>query len=218
MLKLLRKTTVSALAVGLVLLGVPAAAQQAATSAAIPPPSVSKDVNLARAGVYKLDTEHSSMIFRILHQQGISFSTFRMPGLSGNLTWDPVNIEASKVEATVSMNDVLTHVPGFGGEIAYEARFFDAGKFPSAKFVSTVVKRTGPTTGTITGDLTFKGKTYPMTWNTELTGVAKNRAGMTIIGLTATGVMKRSLWGYTSEPGNADEVHFILDLEFDLPA
>jgi len=213
MLSFARVTTLCA-ALAVTVLGVPAVA----LAPAIPPPSVSKDPNLARAGVYTLDAPHSSMIFRILHQQGISFSSFRMPGLSGTLTWDPANIEASKVDATVSMNDVLTHVPGFGGEVAYEPRFFDAAKFPSARFVSTSVRRTSPTTGVITGDLTFKGKTWPMSWNTELMGVTKNRAGMTIIGLTATGVMKRSLWGYTSEPGNADDVHFILDLEFDLPA
>ena len=204
------------------LAGIPAAAQApaapaAAAAAARPPaPVTSHDPKAAAAGVYKLDAEHSSMVVRILHMNGVGFMTFRMPELSGTLNWDPAKIENSKVDATVSMASVFTPVKGFGEEIAGKG-FLESDKWPTARFVSTSIKRTGPTKGMITGDLNFMGQTHPMTLDTEMNGTLKNARGVTIIGLTANGVMDRSKWGFTGQPGDSYDVHFLMDIEFDNP-
>ena len=214
MLSTVRVTTLCA-AVGLVLLGVPAAAQ---APAAPRPPAAKpvKDPAAAPSGAYKLDAEHSSMIFRVEHMFGLSFMTFRMSGLSGTLDWNNAKPEASKVDAVVDMTSVFQPVKGFGEEIAGE-KFFQAAKFPTAHFVSTSIKRTGPTKGVITGDLTFMGQTHPLSIDAEMVGTVKNGRGVNIIGVTGTATMDRSQWGFAAQPDVVNDVHFILDLEFDLP-
>ena len=188
MQSVLRVTTLCA-ALGLACLPAAAQAPAAPAAARAAAPVTSHDPMAAAAGVYKLDAEHSSMVVRILHMNGVGFMTFRMPELSGTLTWNPAKIEDSKVDATVDMTSVFTPVKGFGEEIAGKG-FLESQTWPTARFVSTAIKRTGPTKGLITGDLTFMGQTHPMTLDTEMNGTLKNRAGVTIIGVTATGVMR----------------------------
>jgi polyisoprenoid-binding protein YceI len=78
-----------------------------------------------------------------------------------------------------------------------KADFFDAAKFPTAKFVSTAVKVEG-TGATITGNLTIKGITKPVTLDAEFYGAGKAPAmmgGKENVGFVATGSIKRSDFG-----------------------
>src|SRR3546814_12576884 len=72
--------------------------------------------------------------------------------------------------------------------------FFDSAKFPKATFVSTGVKVQG-TQAEITGNLTIKGITKPVTLDTEFYGAGKATAmmgGKEIVGFVATTTIKRS--------------------------
>jgi len=186
----------------------------AAPAVAQAPPPASKEPAAAAAGSYKLDPNHTSVIARVGHMNGFSFSTFRFGKASGTLTWDPTRIEASKVDITVEPGSIMTPVAGFAEELRGE-RFLDVAKFPQARFVSTAIRRTGPATGQITGELTFMGQTRPVVVDGELVGAGKNMRGISTVGFTGKARFKRSDFGYTAMiPIIGDEVELLVDAEF----
>jgi polyisoprenoid-binding protein YceI len=201
--------TLSAAALGLALLVAPAL-----STAAAPPAPVSKDPAAAVAGAYKLDPNHTSVIARVAHAGGFSYSTFRFGKSTGTLTWDPAHLETSKVEITLDPKSIMTPVEGFGAELSGD-RFLNAAKYPDAKFVSTAIHRTGPTTGQIVGALTFMGVTKPVTIDGELVGAGKNMRGVSTIGFSGRAKFKRSDFGFTAMGGAiGDEVELMIDTEF----
>jgi polyisoprenoid-binding protein YceI len=200
---------------GFALVSAPAWAQQGAPSAPRPAAAgPSKDATAAAAGTYKLDPMHTSVVARVPHGGGMSFSTFRFGTTSGTLQWDPANIENSKVEITVEPKSIMTPVTGFADELGGD-RFLNAGKFPDAKFVSTSIRRTGPTKGQITGNLTFMGQTRPITVEAELVGAGSNMRGVPTVGFTGTTRFKRSDFGFSAmAPVIGDEITLVIDTEF----
>src|SRR5690606_31982101 len=77
------------------------------------------------------------------------------------------------------------------------ADFFDAEKFPTIKFRSTSVTRTGDNTYKVTGDLTIRDVTKPITLDVEFTGQGKDPWGNQRIGLSAKGSINRKDFGLT---------------------
>ena len=99
--------------------------------------------------------------------------------------------------------------------------FFDAPTFPTARFVSTSVTKTGDDEDEMTGDLTIKDVTKPVTITWESTGTAKDPYGNTRVGFEGKGTINRKDWGI--EYNAALETGGILisekiTLEFDVSA
>lgn len=179
---------------------------------------ISKDPAASVPGVYQTDPNHISVIARLGHAGGVSLSTFRFGKGAGTLNWQPANVSTSKIEITMDPSSIMTHVEGFADELKGET-FLNPAKYPEAKFVSTSVRQTGPTTAAVTGDFTFYGVTKPMTVNAEFVGGGRNGRGIPVIGFTGSGKFKRSEHGFTTMlPGIGDDVEIIFDLEFRQPA
>jgi polyisoprenoid-binding protein YceI len=211
--------TKTSLVAAAILAVTPALSATAQTPAAGPsaPAGISKNPSATVPGVYKLDPNHTSIIARVGHQGGVSLSTFRFAKSEGTLDWNPANPEASKVDVTVDTASIQTPVPDFAGEIA-EDRLLNAAKYPKMRFVSTSIRRTGPTTGQITGDLTFNGQTHPLTLQAELVGGGRTGRGQAVIGFSATGSFKRADFGFTAMSGAiGPDVGLIIDAEFNQP-
>jgi len=203
-------------AAALLLIAQSVSAQQSAP-AGPPRSSVSKDPANAPSGTYQLDPRHTSIIARVGHAGGISFSTFRFGTASGSLNWNSADPAASQVTVTVDMTSIQTPVANFASELVGD-RFLKTSQFPEAKFVSTSIRRTGPTSGVISGTLTFMGQTKPATIDAELVGTGKGRNGP-VIGFSGTMRFKRSDFGFTALIGVAsDEIEMMLDAEFDKTA
>jgi polyisoprenoid-binding protein YceI len=208
----------SAAGIGAVLAFALAGAGYAQQPAAAPRPQavISKDPAQTVAGTYRLDPNHASIIARMAHAGGFSLSTFRFGAAKGTLNWNPQQIEASKVDITVETKSILTPVPDFAEELIGD-RFLNAAKYPEMRFVSTSIRRTGPTTGQITGDLTFNGVTKPLVVDAALVGGGKNGRQVPVIGFTGTAKFNRQDFGFTANPGIGNEIELILDLEFNQP-
>lgn len=192
----------------------------AATAAPVAPvlAQVSQDPAAAPAGTYAVDGRHASVIARIGHNGGSSLSTFRFGTVSGSLDWNPAQVAASKVTVTVDMKSIQTPVAGFADELIGTG-FLETAKFPTAVFTSTSIQRTGPTTGKITGNLTFMGVTKPIVVDARIVGAGKGARGSTVVGFSGTTRFKRSDYGFTSRLGPiGDEVELLLDIEFNKPA
>ena len=151
---------------------------------------------VAPAGDYAMETRHSQLLFAIPHL-GITNYYGRFDRLSGSLTFDPAVPEKSTVTASVDMTSVDTPSHELMGELM-GAGVFNTAAFPTATFKSTAVTKTGPTTGTITGDLTLHGVTKPVTLNATFGGLTADPfSGADDIGFHATTTVNRKDFGIT---------------------
>jgi polyisoprenoid-binding protein YceI len=73
--------------------------------------------------------------------------------------------------------------------------FLAMDEYPEITFVSTSVEPTGDNTFKVTGDLTIRGVTKPVTLDVEFTGSATDPMGNLRIGFEASGVINRKDWG-----------------------
>lgn len=167
------------------------------------------------AGTYAVDKTHASLIARVRHM-GLSAYTMRFTGFEASYTWDPQSPQTARVEAVVQAASLDTGEPKFNSEFA--EKFLDARANPAIRFVSTSIVQTSPGKGTMTGDLTLRGVTRPVTLDVVFDGYASGIGGQRS-GFSAKGVIKRSDFGSTFllHPPLAmvgDEVELILELEF----
>jgi polyisoprenoid-binding protein YceI len=178
-------------------------------------PTGTKDATKAIAGNYGLDPNHVAVLARVSHI-GFSISVFRFEKVSASLHWDPKNVAASKVSATVQTGSITTNVPGFAEQLK-GAEYLNAAKFPKATFVSTAFVQKDATHGTVRGNFTLRGKTVPVTFAVTLVGAGPGFAGSMemghVIGMHAETNINPKDFGL---PAMFDQpIGIVIDTEFD---
>jgi polyisoprenoid-binding protein YceI len=190
------------------------------------PAPIAPVVTEAPAGTYKLDKSHASLDFRVSHI-GFSNYTARFANFDAELQLDPKNPGASSVTATIDTNSLTLPAPpkGFLDELLND-KWLGGKKFPQMTFKSTKVELTGPNTARITGDLTLKGATAPVTLDATFNGgyASHPYEPNARIGISAKGSLKRSDFGVKegvpppgSTMGVSDNVDIIIEAEFTGP-
>jgi len=182
------------------------------------------------AGEYVLDKSHASLLFRVSHM-GFSGYTARFRRFDAKLAFDPKNLGASSVTATIDAKSIETDYPDpvqldFNAQLQSEP-WLDTAQFPEMTFRSTKVDASGPSHLRIDGELTLRGVTRPVVLEAKLNG---GYAGFQMdpharIGFSARGALKRSEFGISfgiPEPGSnmgvGDTVEIIIEAEFSGPA
>lgn len=79
-------------------------------------------------------------------------------------TINPDQPEASAIEVTIQTASIRTHHPQRDNDLR-SSNFLEADKYPTMAFKSTGIKHVGGDRYTLTGDLTIKGVTKPVTLN-----------------------------------------------------
>ncbi len=183
----------------------PAPAQEAPTT----------DLSKVQGGNFSIDKNHAKIIFSTTH---FGFSTYYglFTDFDAKLTFDPKAPTASKLEVAIDLNGIDTTNPKLDTHLK-SPDFFDVAKFPHASFKSTSIAVTGPTTGTITGDLTLHGVTKPVTLTASFAGGGINPMTKAyVLGFSATGTLKRSDFGVSAYvPAVGDTVTLTISGEFD---
>ena len=199
---------VSVFAIALTLLAVPAGAQMPTS-----PPGKANPA-LATAGTYKVDGDHTQVLFTVNHM-GFSEYTGQFVEPTGSLKLDPRNHANDKVEIAFPIAKLSTTVAALD-EHLQKPEFFDATQFPEGKFVSTKVVVKG-TTATITGNLTLKGVTRPIVLAVRFIGAGAGMMGRkTNVGFSATTKIKRSDFGISyGIPVVSDEVALTINAAFE---
>ena len=178
------------------------------------PPNI--EPSAAPTGNYTLDPTHASVIWSLSHA-GLSNYSARFDDITGALNFNADAPQTSQVDIRIDPMSVNTGLPDFDETIATGENFFNAAKYPEISFVSTAINLTGETTGTITGDLTFRGVTKPVTLETTFNGAGKSfgNPGKTL-GFSAVTTFKRSEFGLTHLVafGIGDEVTLRIETEF----
>lgn len=172
---------------------------------------------LAGTSSWSVDASHSHAGFAVKHLV-ISTTRGEFTRLSGKIQLDEADLARSSVEATVEVASVDTKVPDRDAHLR-SPDFFDVEKHPTMTFRSTKVRKAGEGKLEVTGDLTLRGVTKPVTLAVEATPEVKGMAGETRRGFSATTRIDRRDYGLTwnklveAGPAVGNEVTITLDLE-----
>ncbi|MEM1288001.1 MAG: YceI family protein [Pseudomonadota bacterium] len=199
----------------------PALVISTALSAVAVMPAHAADIAIP-SGTYAIDAGHTSLFWSVSHF-GFSNYTARLNSVDATVELNAEDITQSSLTATIDMTSVNTDYPfaertDFDEELRGE-QWLNAGNFPEATFTSTEIVKTGDSTATITGDLTFLGVTLPMTLDAELIGFAETYpvpvVQGAVFGVQATGTFDRTEFGFaTFAPNIGAEVTIELNAEF----
>ncbi|HET8794988.1 MAG TPA: YceI family protein [Arthrobacter sp.] len=172
-------------------------------------------------GIWALDQAHTEVGFSVRHA-GISKVRGQFTQADATLVVGE-SVDSSSVEATVQTasfdsndNNRDAHVKG--------ADFFDVEQFPHMTFKATKVEGTSENFR-VSGDLTIKETTKPVTFDVEFGGVAVDPFGATRAGFSASTQISRKEFGITwnaaLEAGGVlvgDKVTITVDSAFVLPS
>jgi polyisoprenoid-binding protein YceI len=112
-------------------------------------------------GKWQLDPYHTQVEFSAKH---LGMMTVRgyFDEVSTSADIDPANPESASVEATISTASIRTN-NGMRDNDIRSSNFLEVEKYPVMTFKSTSIAATGKDQYALTGDLTIKGTTRPVT-------------------------------------------------------
>lgn len=144
---------------------------------------------------WQVDPAHTSIAFEVDH---LGFSNVKgiFRTFDTEVSFDPEDITATEVSVSIDAASIDTlwdardeHVRG--------KQFLDVANHPEITFTSTEVEMTGEDTAVITGDLTLRGVTNPVSLDAVLNRIDANpfNPEQRIAGFTLTGVIDRTDFG-----------------------
>jgi polyisoprenoid-binding protein YceI len=143
----------------------------------------------------------------------------RFADFAVDVDFDPQQPERGSVVATIQAASIDTGADQRDAHLR-SADFFDVANHPTITFRSTTVERISKNRYDLTGDLTIRGETRPVTLDAEFLGVAQNLQGGRSAGFTARTRISRRDWGLTWNVGLetggwlvSDEIGIEVDLE-----
>ena len=144
-------------------------------------------------GTYSIDPTHSRIGFVARHAMVTkvrgSFNEFEGSGY-----FDAENPSASNLELTIQAASIDTRNADRDGHLKSND-FFDMEAYPTITFASTSVERIDDENYRVTGDLTIKGVTKPVTVDFEYAGTAVDPYGNLRLGLEGKTTVNRKDWG-----------------------
>ncbi|MHB1523215.1 MAG: YceI family protein [Candidatus Dormibacteria bacterium] len=170
---------------------------------------------------WKLDMAHSAIEFSVRHMM-VSTVKGNFREFSADLELDPEDLTKSSVRAVVKVASIDTREPQRNAHLT-SADFFEAEKFPEMVFQSTRVEHLGGDRYRVTGDLTIKDVTRPITLDVTHLGTQVSPYGVKAAGFEATATLSRKdfglTWNVALETGGmlvGDEVKISVDAEANL--
>jgi len=167
----------------------------------------------AALAAWELDLAHTHVSFQVGHL-GLSHTPGIFRKVEGRLSFDDTRIEASTIALTIDTASIDTAHGVRDGHLR-GPNWFDAEKNPNITFVSTAVRRIDDKNYVISGNLTVRGKTLPVDFDTVLTNRTMSPfLKVPLIGFVANAKVKRSDFGMVQIPAViADEVELKIALE-----
>ena len=146
-------------------------------------------------GEYTIDPAHTRLGFSARHAM-VTTVRGQFQDFTGQAHIDAANPSASSVTLTIQAGSIDTGQADRDGHLV-SADFFDVENNPTITFVSTKVDKVDDDTWAVTGDLTIKGSTKPVTIAFDETGSAQDPFGNVRVGFEGATSINRKDWGLT---------------------
>lgn len=172
----------------------------------------------AFAQTWQIDTAHSRAQFTVRH---LMISNIRgdFGAVTGTVDYDGKDITKAKVNATIDVKSISTRVEKRDEHLKTDD-FLDVANHPTMTFVSTAITPAAGGKYNMTGNLTIRGTTKPVTFELTAPSGPITTRGTTKIGASASGTINRKDFGVKYHEvmdngglGVADEVFIQLDVE-----
>ncbi|MEM1352860.1 MAG: YceI family protein [Pseudomonadota bacterium] len=169
----------------------------------------------AESATYTIDPDHQLVAFTVMHA-GYARTFGRFGEVQGSFVYDDATQTLSDVDVSISTGSVQTFHDARDNHVRSDD-FLAAEAHPFITFTADSGTPTSENTGTVTGDLTIRGVTQPVTLD-----VTKNLIGeypcchrKETIGISATTTILRSDFGstYALPVFVGDEVEIMLEFE-----
>lgn len=147
------------------------------------------DITALPAGTWTIDPAHTEVGFVARHLM-VSKVRGRFADVAGTVEV-PEDVTAATVDVTVQMASVDTRSADRDTHLR-SADFFDVDTHPTMRFVSTSFDGAD-----LTGDLTIKDVTRPVTFEVDYNGTQVDPWGNTKAGFEAEAEVNRKDWGLT---------------------
>ncbi|MBL3666232.1 YceI family protein [Streptomyces sp. M2CJ-2] len=171
------------------------------------------------SGEWLFDQSHSTIGFAARHAM-VTRVRGSFNGFDGWLRLDGERPERSGAGVVVRTATVDTRVAQRDRHLC-SADFLDVERYPTITFSSTYTEQVGEDRFQMTGALTIKDRTHPITIDLLYTGLVVDAFGVERIGFDGTAVVNRSQWDLTwnamLETGGL-MVSEEIELEFDISA
>ncbi|MFF4263241.1 YceI family protein [Streptomyces virginiae] len=149
----------------------------------------------ALTGDYVIDPAHSSIGFTVRHAM-VTNVRGAFTEHEGTLHLDGADPARSTASIDVKIASVDTGIADRDGHLR-SGDFFDAETFPLMTFRSTEARQLGGDAYRITGELTIKDVTRPLSIDLEFNGSATDAYGNERVGFEGSTEILRSDWGLT---------------------
>ena len=144
-------------------------------------------------GTWKFDKSHSALTFVARHMM-VTKVRGSFLGFDGTIEVAPNPVD-SKVNVDIEMASVSTGAADRDAHLV-SPDFFDVATFPNMTFESTGINDQNGQ-WRLTGNLTIKGVTNPVTLDVSFDGTHTNPWGKTIAAFSASADVDREDWGLT---------------------
>ncbi len=142
---------------------------------------------------WKIDPAHTDVLFSAKHMM-VSTVRGKFREVDGTLELDEQDPTRSHGEFRVAAASLDTGVDQRDGHLR-SGDFFDVETHPWITFESTRIEHAGGDRYAVTGDLTIRGTTRPVTFDVEVGGITAGMRGGRHLGLSATARIEREAWG-----------------------
>ncbi|PPU36347.1 YceI family protein [Xanthomonas sp. CFBP 7912] len=144
---------------------------------------------------YALDPVHTRVLFAVEHA-GFSKALGTVSGSSGTLVFDPEDWASARLDVTVPLQRADLGDAKWN-QATLARNLLDAERFPDAHFVSTHVETSGENRARVTGNLTLRGVTRPVTLDVTLNALKRHPLPpfRRTAGFSATATLSRAAFG-----------------------
>ncbi|MFN8487445.1 MAG: YceI family protein [Caldilineaceae bacterium] len=167
---------------------------------------------------WQIDNSHSVIGFSVRHMM-LSKTRGEFQKFSGTVNLNEQNPAATGVDVSIDAGSINTRDGQRDGHLK-SPDFLNVDAYPNMTFKSTNVELVDKTHAKLTGDLTIRDVTRPVTLDVEYTGQSKSPWGTRNVGFSAETKINRKDWGLTwnvaLETGGVlvgDEVTVNIELE-----
>jgi polyisoprenoid-binding protein YceI len=166
----------------------------------------------AQSATYAVDPTHTFVTFEARHF-GTSTNRGRFDKKEGTVTFDKA-AKTGKAEITIDMTSINTGVGPFDGHLKSKD-FFNAGEFPTAKFVGDKFTFDGDKVKSVAGTLTLAGQTAPVTLTASNFNCYTNpMLKREVCGGDFETTLQRSAYGIKyGLPGIPDDIKLLIQIE-----